>query len=38
VVVFILVPQVTLRKRLDIASIAHRWAGRVPGTIASHWR
>ncbi|MBN8955775.1 MAG: hypothetical protein J0H17_04165 [Rhizobiales bacterium] len=38
VVVFILVRQVTLRKRLDIASIAHRWAGRVPGTIASHWR
>ncbi len=38
VVVFILVPQVTLRKRLDIASIAHRWAGRVPGTIASHWK
>jgi hypothetical protein len=38
VVVFILVPQVTLRKRLDIASIAQRWADRVPGTIASHWR
>jgi hypothetical protein len=38
VVVFILVPQVTLRKRLDIASIAQRWAGRVPGVIASHWR
>jgi hypothetical protein len=38
VVVFILVPQASLRKRLDIASIAHRWADRVPGTIASHWR
>jgi hypothetical protein len=38
VVVFILVPQVTLRKRLDIVSIAQRWADRVPGTIASRWR
>ena len=38
VVVFVLVPQVTLRKRLDIASIAQRWADRVPGAIASHWR
>ena len=38
VVVFILVPQVSLRKRLDIASIAQRWGDRVPGTIASHWR
>jgi hypothetical protein len=38
VVVFILVPQVTLQKRLDIAGIAQRWADRVPGVIASHWR
>jgi hypothetical protein len=38
VVVFILVPQVSLRKRLDIASIAQRWAERLPGTIARHWR
>jgi hypothetical protein len=38
VVVFILVPQVTLRKRLDIAASASRWAARVPGLIASHWR
>ncbi|MGE0630263.1 MAG: DUF6441 family protein [Hyphomicrobiaceae bacterium] len=38
VVVFILVPQVSLRKRLDIAAIAQRWADRVPGVIASHWR
>jgi hypothetical protein len=38
VVVFILVPQVSLRKRLDIAAIAHRWADRVPGVIAGHWR
>ena len=38
VVVFILVPQVTLQKRLDIASAARRWADRVPGLLASHWR
>jgi hypothetical protein len=38
VVVFILVPQVSLRKRLDIAASASRWAARVPGLIASHWR
>jgi hypothetical protein len=38
VVVFILVPQVRLRKRLDIAAIAQRWADRVPGVIAGHWR
>jgi hypothetical protein len=38
VVVFILVPQVSLRKRLDIASAAQRWADRVPGLIASHWK
>lgn len=38
VVVFILVPQVTLRKRLDIGSAAQRWADRAPGLIASRWR
>lgn len=38
VVMFILVPQVTLQKRLDIASAARRWADRVPGLLASHWR
>jgi hypothetical protein len=38
VVVFILVPQVSLRKRLDIVAIAQRWADRVPGVIAGHWR
>lgn len=38
VVVFLLVPQVTLRKRFDIASAAQRWADRVPSVIASRWR
>jgi hypothetical protein len=37
VVIFILVPQVTLRKRLDVEAVAERWASRVPGAIASHW-
>ena len=38
VVVFILVPQVTLRKRLDIATVAQQWASRVPSLLASHWK
>lgn len=37
-IIFLLVPQVTLRKRLDIEASATRWAARVPGLIASHWR
>ncbi len=38
VVVFILVPQVTLRKRLNVEDAAVRWAERVPALIASNWR
>lgn len=38
VVVFLLVPQVTLKKRFDIASAAQRWADRVPSVIAARWR
>jgi hypothetical protein len=38
VVVFILVPQVTLRKRLDVEAITARWAARVPGLIAGNWQ
>src|SRR5579885_515081 len=38
VVVFILVPQVTLRKRLNVEDAAVRWAERVPALIASSWR
>lgn len=37
VVVFILVPQVSLRKRLDIDAPARKQAARVPGYIARHW-
>jgi hypothetical protein len=36
-VIFILVPQVQLRKRLDFYDSADRWAGRVPGLIVSNW-
>ncbi|MFA6020871.1 MAG: DUF6441 family protein [Rhodospirillales bacterium] len=38
VVMFILVPQVTLKKRLDVQAVATRWAGRVPGLLAANWR
>lgn len=37
VVVFILVPQVTLRKRLSVAPHAQDWAGRVQGLLAQYW-
>lgn len=36
-IIFLLVPQVTLRKRLDIETSATRWAARVPALIARHW-
>jgi hypothetical protein len=38
VVVFILVPQVTLRKRLDIEATAARWAARVGPLLVQNWR
>jgi len=38
VVVFILVPQVTLRKRLDIGGVAQRWAARVGPLLVQNWR
>jgi hypothetical protein len=37
-VIFLLVPQVSLRKRLDIDAAARTWAGRLPSLIARHWR
>ena len=37
VVVFLLVPQVMLKKRLNIDAIARRQAARVPTLIARHW-
>jgi hypothetical protein len=37
VVLFLLIPQVTLRKRLDLKAAADRWAARVPGLITAAW-
>lgn len=36
--IFILVPQVNLRKRLDLARDGEAWANRVPGLIVSNWK
>ena len=36
--IFVLVPQVRLAKRLDLARDANRWAGRLPQMITSNWR
>lgn len=38
VVMFVLVPQVHMPKRLDVDGAATRWADRVPGLIAQHWK
>lgn len=38
VIVFILVPQVALKKRLDVEGATNRQAARVPSLIARHWR
>jgi hypothetical protein len=36
-IIFILVPQVTLRKRLNSDAIVERAAARIPALIAKHW-
>ena len=38
VVMFIMVPQVRLKKRLDVKREAKRWEGRLPGLIDKHMR
>jgi hypothetical protein len=38
VVMFLLVPQVTLRKRLDVARAAERWSGQLPALIEQQLR
>ncbi|BAE49183.1 DUF6441 family protein [Paramagnetospirillum magneticum] len=38
VVMFILVPQVSLRKRLDVDGVAERWASALPELIVRNWR
>jgi hypothetical protein len=37
-VIFVLVPMVNPRKRLDVEGAGERWADRVGGLIAAHWR
>ena len=38
VVMFILVPQVNLKKRLDVDAAAERWASALPDMIVRNWR
>jgi len=38
VVMFILVPQVSLKKRLDVDGAAERWASALPEMIVRNWR
>ena len=38
IVVFILVPQVTLKKRIDLDAVAERAGARTPGLIVKNWR
>jgi hypothetical protein len=38
VVMFLLVPQVKLRKRLDVARAAERWSAQLPALIEQHLR
>jgi hypothetical protein len=37
-VIFILVPQVTMPKLLNVQDVAARWANRVPGLLVQFWR
>jgi hypothetical protein len=38
VVMFLLVPQVKLKKRLDYQSVVNRWEGQLPQTILKNWK
>jgi hypothetical protein len=35
--IFVLVPQVTLKKRLDVEAAARKWARQLPGLIEITW-
>ena len=35
--IFILVPQVTIRRRLDVAGVAGRSQERLPGLVVGNW-
>jgi Family of unknown function (DUF6441) len=36
--IFILVPQVTLKKRLDVEGAAHKWGKAIPDLVAGAWK
>ena len=36
--VFVLVPQVTVRKRLDVDGAARKWIGALPQLVLRNWR
>jgi hypothetical protein len=38
VVMFLLVPQVRLKKRLDYQSVVNRWEAQLPQTILNNWK
>jgi len=38
VVMFLLVPQVKLKKRLDYKAVVNHWAPQLPQTILQHWK
>ncbi len=38
VVMFLLVPQVKLKKRLDYKAVVNRWAPQLPQAILQHWK
>jgi hypothetical protein len=35
--IFVLVPQVSVRKRLEVAGAAERWVSRLPGLVVRNW-
>jgi hypothetical protein len=35
--IFLLVPQVTLKKRLDVDGAARKWAARLPELVLRTW-
>ncbi len=37
VIVFVLVPQARLRKRLDLDSVAREWQDRLVGLVIENW-
>ena len=37
VVMFILIPQATIKKRFDIDSVAQKWLDRLPQLVLGHW-